>query len=194
MKIKCISNKMSSHLNDSKKASFSVEKLDIEEGKEYTIYALSVFEGSTWYCICDEFYSFYPEWYSSFLFEVTDNRLSRFWNVGFHEENNKILPFLGFSEWAKNPYLYGELFDGNSNHPQAIVFRKYKELMDLEFPDSSISDIAQIGDEEWLICPQCIDAWQSSNSIDALVKCPKCKTIYNNPRYKNEWPHLIIYP
>ena len=60
--------------------------------------------------------------------------------------------------------------------------------MDLEFPDSSISEVAQIGDDEWLICQQCFDAWQSTNYVDALVKCPTCQKIYNNPRYKNPWP------
>ena len=194
MKIKCILNEMFPTLNNTENFSNSNKIYLLKEGKEYTVYALSVFEGCTWYSICDEFYSFYPKWYSFEFFKVSDNRPSRFWLVGFNEENNKILPFLSFPEWANDLYFYYALIEGNSNDPQAIIFRKYKELMDLEFPDSSISDITQIGDEEWLICTQCIDAWQSSNSIDALVKCPKCKTIYNNPRYKNEWPHLIIDP
>ena len=181
MKIKCISNRDYSSFN---------EESYIKERKEYTTYALSVFEGSIWYCICDEMYTFYPRWYSSIFFKITDNRLSRFWIGGYRKENDKILPFLTFPEWVRNPYFYGELIENNSNDPNAIIFRKYKELMDLEFPDSSISETAQIGDGEWLICPKCIDAWQSKSDRDALVKCPKCQTIYNNPRYKNEWPHL----
>ena len=62
--------------------------------------------------------------------------------------------------------------------------------MDLEFPDSSIIEIAQIIDDEWLMCSFCIDAWQCKNEIDALVKCPKCNKVLNNPRYQNEFPHL----
>jgi hypothetical protein len=186
MRIKFISNKMASSLGHTK--NYSDEIFYIEERKEYIVYALSVIEGSIWYCICDKVYSFYPRWYSSIFFDVIDNRPSRFWIVGFREENNKILPFLSFPEWANDPYFYGELIDGNSDDSEAIIFSKYKEFIDLEFSDSSISDIAQIGDDEWLICPQCMEAWQSTNNKDALVRCPKCQTILNNPRYKNEWP------
>ena len=53
-----------------------------------------------------------------------------------------------------------------------------------------ISEIAQIGDDEWLICPTCLDAWQYNDDKDALVRCPKCLKVLNNPRYKNEYPHL----
>ena len=136
MKIKCISSKNSS----------CNEKFYIKEGKEYTTYALSVFDGTMWYCICDEVYNFYPKWYSSIFFKIIDNRLSRFWISGYREENNRILPFLSFPEWAKDPYFYGELIEDNSNDPNAIIFKKYKELMDLEFPDPSISEKAQVGD------------------------------------------------
>jgi hypothetical protein len=62
--------------------------------------------------------------------------------------------------------------------------------MDLEFPDSSISETAQVGDGEWLICPSFIDAWKYGSNREALVRCPKCLKVYNNPRYKNEYPHL----
>lgn len=59
-----------------------------------------------------------------------------------------------------------------------------KELIDLEFPDPSIKELAQVGDSEWLICPNCIDAWLWPNDKDALVRCPKCEKVFNNPRYK----------
>jgi uncharacterized CHY-type Zn-finger protein len=61
--------------------------------------------------------------------------------------------------------------------------------MNLEFPDPSIVESAQIGDDEWLICPKCIDAWKSTTR-DALVICPNCKKMFINPRYKNE---LLYY-
>lgn len=182
MKIKCISNKKSSYDG----------QFHIEECKEYTTYALSVFDDTMCFCICDEVYDFYPLWYSSILFEITDNRLSRFWIGGCREEKNRILPFLSFPEWVKDPYFFEKLIEGDRNDPNAIIFRKYKELMDFEFPDPTISETAQIGDSEWLICPKCMDAWQSKNDKDALVKCPKCWTIFNNPRYKNEYPIITL--
>ena len=65
-----------------------------------------------------------------------------------------------------------------------------KELMDLEFPDPSISVSADVGGENWLICPDCLDAWECKNNIDALVKCPKCMKKLNNPRYTNRLDQL----
>ena len=56
--------------------------------------------------------------------------------------------------------------------------------MDLEFLDPSISNFAEIADDDWLMCPKCIDAWKSKGDRDALVKCSKCLTIFKNPRYK----------
>jgi uncharacterized C2H2 Zn-finger protein len=185
MKIKCITNQTLSVppelLN---KYSIDTENFSIKPGKEYIVYAVWIYLGYIWYCICDEDKTFYPMWNPSMLFEITDNRLSRYWIFSLDEDNDKRAPFLSFPEWANDPYFYEELVDGNSIDINAVIFKKYKELMELEFPNSSISEIAQIGDEEWLICPKCVDAWQSTNDKDALVKCPKCQTIFNNPRYK----------
>jgi hypothetical protein len=190
MKVTCTTNKKSAIPLDLLENYSTGESCSVNPGKEYIVYAVWIYLGYIWYCICDENYMFYPMWKPGMLFEVTDNRLSRYWIFSLDEDNNKKVPFLGFPEWANDPYFYSELVDGNGGDSNAIVFKKYKELMDLEFPNSSISAIAQIGDENWLICPQCIDAWQSTNNKDALVKCPKCHTVYNNPRYKNDWPHL----
>ncbi len=138
----------------------SYEKFSVKEGYEYTVYALGINYGHIWYCICNGNY-FFPKWNPSTLFEVVDNRLSRYWVFGLDEDDNKKVPLLSFPEWVNDEYFYGELVDGNSDDPNTIIFRKYKELMDLEFPDSSITKTAQIGDEEWLICPDCIAAWHS---------------------------------
>jgi hypothetical protein len=186
MKVKCISNKIPVSLNDTKNDSISNREFDVKEGREYVVYALNVFKKYTWYCICEES-DFYPMWNPCVLFDIIDTRLSRFWIVGCDEDN---MPFLSFPEWVNDAYFYGELIENNSDDINAVVFRKYKKLMDLEFPDLSISTTAEIADKDWLICPKCIDAWESSNDQDALVKCPICRTIFNNPRYKNEWPHL----
>jgi len=181
VRIKCIKNK-----------TLSEEPFYSELGKIYIVYAFGIFREYFKYCICDESYSFYPLWNPANFFEIIDGCCSRYWLVGLREDNNEKIPFLSFPEWANNPYFYGELVDGNKNDTNAIIFRKYKALMDLEFPDPSITEKAEIGDRDWLICPKCIDAWEWKDDRDALVKCPKCRTIFNNPRYKNEYPHLNI--
>lgn len=157
-------------------------------GKEYTVYALSEYYQSTWYCICDETYTYYPMWIPAPFFELADNRISRYWVFTFKEDREKNRFFFGFPEWANQIDFYDNLTDGNQKEVQ--IFKAYKKNMDLEFPDSSISELAEIGDVEWLMCAHCVDAWQSANEQDGLVQCPKCTKIYNNPRYKNEWPHL----
>ncbi len=189
MKIKCITNKTSNLPQEIlQNYKISYKEFSVKEGIEYTVYALGMNYGYIWYCICDNNHFFYPEWNPSPLFEIVDNRLSRYWVLGLGEDNSKKVPLLSFPEWTNDEYFYGELVDGNSNDPNAIIFKKYKELMDLEFSDSSITETAQIGDEEWLICPKCLDAWQSKNNQDALVKCPKCQQVLNNPRYKHVSP------
>ena len=190
MKVKCIANiknAVPSDLLDN----YSVgDFFSVEKEKEYIVYAVWVYLDYIWYCICNRTNAFYPFWIPSMLFEIIDHRLSRYWIFGIDEDNNKKVPFLSFPEWVNDSNFYEDLVDGTSNDKNASIFKKYKELMSLEFPDSSISETAQVGDDGWLICPQCIDAWQSEIKIDALVKCPKCETIFNNPRYNNEWPHL----
>ena len=104
--------------------------------------------------------------YPSTLFELTDNRLSRYWVLDFDEENNIKTPYLSFQEWANNPFFYKKLIEGDFSSAQALTFQKYKDLMDLEFPDSLISENAQLGDEEWLICPTCIDRASASKVRD----------------------------
>lgn len=44
---------------------------------------------------------------------------------------------------------------------------------------------AVILDQDWLMCPDCIDAWESSIQ-KATVICPKCSHSFHNPRYTNQ--------
>ena len=156
--------------------------------KQYIVYALSEYYQNTWYCICDELYTYYPKWVPQQFFQLIDNRISRYWIFSFKEDLDKNRFFFGYTEWATQLDFYDNLTDGEER--EVRIFKSYRELMDLEFPDSSISEAAQIGDNIWLICPICIDPWQYNGDRDALVKCPKCQKIFNNPRYKNEYPRL----
>jgi hypothetical protein len=167
-----------------------LDHFSVFPGNEYIVYSVGILYDFVWYCILDEDRTFYPMWNPEMLFEITDKRLSRYWVFSLDNGKDKKDPFLSFPEWANNPYFYEELLDGDSSDSNAIIFRKYKELMDLEFPNPLISDTAEIGDREWLICPKCIDAWNSECNLDALVRCPKCNTIFNNPRYIDRQSYL----
>lgn len=192
MIIKCIDNNTSALAHDKfEERLISPDKFPLIKEKTYTVYALAQIEGNIWYSICDESYFLYPMWRPFPLFEIIDNRLSRYWVFAFQEWENKKQLFLSFPEWANDADFYGELVEGNSCDKNAVIFRKYKDLMDLEFPDNSITEIAQVGDKEWLICPICIDAWNCSNDQDGMVKCPKCGKVLQNPRYQNR-PNISL--
>lgn len=194
MKIKCIYKKWSDvpiSVVSSNNLIVNESEFYLDLEKEYIVYGMTIRDGCFWYYVCDRLFSYFPRWKPSFFFEVSDPRLSRYWVYSNKklEDYLKSYPIITFPEWASNhPDFYDKLSDGNEK--EVMIFKSYKELMDLEFPDPSISKIAQIGDAEWLICPYCSEAWQYGADLDALVKCPICLNLSNNPRYKNDDPRL----
>ena len=101
-------------------------------GKDYVVYAMTVFLGHFWYYVCDENYTYYPIWNPAPLFMLVDNRVSPHWRLGFHEGNNpgEVIPILAFKEWAEDPLFYDHLTDGQKEAVE--VFVRYKTLMDAE--------------------------------------------------------------
>jgi len=162
---------------------------DLELEKEYIVYGMTIRDNFTWYFICEESTSRYPGWYPSPFFEVIDSSLSRFWIYTYKKLDNYITQrcVFSFPEWANNhPDFYDRLTDWEEE--ETAIFKKYKELMDLEFEDPAITEYAQQEEDGWLICWSCYEAWQLFNTLDALIKCPKCEKILNNPRYvKSEY-------
>ncbi len=85
-----------------------------------------------------------------------------------------VHPIITYPEWANNhPEYYDKLTDGDEE--EVSLFKTYKELMDVEFPDHSITESAAVGDSEWLICPDCMDAWNSPGDKDGMVICPNAR-------------------
>ena len=186
MKIKYIGNLNGKFTEKIKELNFPYENEKI--GNIYTVFAISNFSGYTSYCIDEELSQ--PMWYPHILFEIIDPRISRYWIYKLKANlSNKAFPFFGFSEWVQDPNFYTNLVDGDVEEMK--IFEKYKKKMELEFPNSSIQDKANIGDEQWLMCPYCIDAWEDPDKTMALVVCPKCLKTMQNPRNKDELPHLL---
>lgn len=193
MKAICINNQFSLlpenlRLRYSPNCRFSISE-SITVNKIYVIYAALSLNGYPGYFICDDDTDVYPLWYPSNFFNIIDSRLSRYW-IGSVQEDDKTKTtlFFGFFEWANEDFFHDHLIDGEAR--EMDLFRKYKQLMDLEFPDSAITQAASIGDQEWLICPSCLDAWKNSNCDDALVMCPICHQTFCNPRYQNKFPRI----
>lgn len=154
---------------------------NLKMGQEYIVYAMAIYDGSVWYAIRE-----YEEYCTAYfrpssLFAVIDNRISRYWVFAQDKVNDKVYSRWAFPEWAEDLFYVSNLVEGSKR--ENTLLSEYMELMDLEFPDPEISEIAQIGDDEWLICPTCMDAWVSPSGGDALVICPKCQRKMKNPRY-----------
>jgi hypothetical protein len=94
--------------------------------------------------------------------------------LGIHLKDAKILLETLTTALKKMP---------DADDCEADILKTYKEPTNLKFQDPSLNQFAQIGDEEWLICPLCIDPWISRDTLDVLAQCPKCRTIFRNPRF-----------
>src|SRR4028118_446267 len=130
MKIRCIANTGANlpesyflpHLGYKKESEFQ-----LSVGKEYIVYALYEWEGKIWYYICDERYTYYPIHNPAPLFEVVDNRISKYWR--FKLAPNGLLT-LAFEQWFSDPYFYDKLTD--QEEQAVLIFEHVKDLIDAE--------------------------------------------------------------
>ena len=165
--------------------------LDITVGQTYTVYAIAIRNCYPWYFISDDSSDrpSYPIAHAAAFFIETDVRVSSCWTVGFRganmkDEGMKEVLF-AFKEWVDDEMFFEHLIDGNKNCME--LFRQYKEFMDMEFPLSSVTDTADLVHDNWLMCPKCIDAWET-DSVLGMVRCPKCSTTFLNPKYSPSSP------
>lgn len=181
MKIKCLTtiNKYIQTENEFQDKSNLVEYNYLEIGKIYTVYGMIIDRGQLCYYICDRSHQNFPISRPFNLFELVDRRPSRYW-LFFFTEGYRTYPCWMFPEWFDNPYFQDRLTDGEKE--EIAIFLHYKKLMDLEYPDDAVKEHAGIADEKWLLCPICINAWESV-SKDGMVICPSCHNIMHNPRY-----------
>lgn len=88
--------------------------LELELGKEYLVYGVVFWSNIPFLYIFKDGGDDYPKPVPIDFFEVSDARLSRFWLLScFNEEgegySSSLLPEL----WAKNPYFYERLIEGD---------------------------------------------------------------------------------
>ena len=149
-------------------------------GREYTVYGLLFTGGALRYLIYED--NLVPLWHPASMFAVVSDRVSRYWRLANWSDSGGYFVVISFPEITESPLAFDSLSDGDREALNAFYERK--QLADLEFPDPSIQvqEVARLLDGDWLQCPFCADAWQSK-SLDALVRCPTCQKISNNPRY-----------
>jgi hypothetical protein len=160
---------------------------DLVPGKDYVVYGIMLdtsFLRFPLYLLSGEDHYYWPYHYPAPLFNVVDARISRHWVYSFEEDrvgNSFDMNFL-FREWVNDPLFFTNLFEGEPE--VARIFDHYRELMDLEFPDPSVSNTAMDLGEGWVMCPFCDDSWEADN-LNAMVRCPTCKKLSHNPIYKD---------
>ena len=105
---------------------------DLTVGREYIVYAMTLFHGHMWYYICDDMYTYYPIWNPAALFEVTDSRLPSNWRYSSFPSRNDAGEIVLFApeRWAHDPYYYDQLTDGVREYVEN--FRALKAVIDQE--------------------------------------------------------------
>lgn len=186
MLVQCIGNQFSevdvpSASEEVIRESFgSYDRHPLTEGSCYVVYGIETRLGISWYYIADENYNqsnhFYPLAYPSCFFLVKDDRPSSCWVKGKRVSKDSIT---SFKEWVGEKAFFEGLVNGEDREVQ--IFRKYKDLMDLEYAIPSVRDQAQILEGDWLMCPKCDEVWQNHSSLE-MILCPKCQSIYLNQK------------
>jgi hypothetical protein len=188
MKVQCVYNSNEKFFKKKYKYQFpeNYEK-DLIIGKKYNVYGLLFYDDKFKYLIFDENNT--PFWCLNNLFEILDNKISNYWYIKFFQEEYQIDAIWGYYELVNEEEHYDNLLKENKDNliieeEKALdIFYKRKKEMDMEFPNFSVKEKANTIDQNWLMCPKCMDAWES-NSIFGMIECPKCNSIVHNPRYK----------
>jgi Zn-finger nucleic acid-binding protein len=186
MLVQCIENRFSdekvpSVAKEVIRESFgSYQQYPLTKGSYYVVYGIETRSSIPWYYVSDGNYNqsdhFYPLAYPYCFFFVKDDRPSSCWVKGKRASEESIT---SFKEWVEEEAFFEGLVNGEDREGQ--IFRKYKDLMDLEYAIPSVRDQVQILDDDWLMCPQCDEVWQNNSSLE-MILCPKCQSIYLNDK------------
>ncbi|NEQ41548.1 MAG: hypothetical protein F6K40_37285 [Okeania sp. SIO3I5] len=130
MKIRCIGNTgafLPENYLDQKRGYTKELKLPLTIGKEYVVYAIYERQQQVWYYIADDNFMYYPMRTPAPLFEVVDNRISKYWR--FDLRPNGLLR-LAVLRWLNDPHFYEKLTDQEA--AEVDLFKRIKAFMDIE--------------------------------------------------------------
>ena len=106
-------------------------EVDLEIGREYTVYGVVFWDNSPWYYLCSEEDDDYPKPFAAEFFNISDGRLSAYWRLcSLDHGNGDVLSLLVFEEWGQDPSFYERLIDGDQAASESFI--KYRNLMDDE--------------------------------------------------------------
>ncbi|MEI7050702.1 hypothetical protein WCL09_09950 [Pseudomonas koreensis] len=137
MKVRCKTNKIDNSFTQDtatrleRYISISDSELDIEIGKEYTVYGIEFWDNCPWIYICADSYDEYPKPFALDFFEITEQKLSSYWVLNSKDTyNKKVKTQFVFCEWADDDSFYEKLID--EDEACVITFEKYRKAMDIE--------------------------------------------------------------
>ncbi|TFC22116.1 hypothetical protein E3O55_19020 [Cryobacterium sp. MDB1-18-2] len=94
-------------------------------GRDYPVFAITVFLGSAWYYILNDDGHDWPTSTPSALFDVTDGSLPASWIVGYNRFTvEEQFPLISFPEWADDRGFYERLLDREPNAVQVFTARR----------------------------------------------------------------------
>lgn len=116
-------------LNDAIGISAS-SNFSVTVGRDYAVYAITVFKGNTWYYVLNDDGHQYPVWQLAQLFDVVDPTIPESWEYGFVQPDNAEpgFPLISFPEWAQDHYFYERLVDGDQ--ATADIFARRRREID----------------------------------------------------------------
>lgn len=160
------------------------ESLSLTVQQTYVVYATRQDVTGAWFFVADDLFSDigYPFAYPSFFFYLIDGRLSRYWTKPkITEADGQRTEFRAFKEWVSDRVFYERLIDGSRS--ERDIFCKYKELMDLEFPNPMKYRPIVYIDNDWCQCDACGHVWENHQSDNGMLRCPQCRKVFIDPRW-----------
>jgi hypothetical protein len=148
----------------------------------------------TWFFVADDDFSFteYPLAYPSLFFNMIDGRVSKYWtNPAITEVDGHRTEFRAFKEWMSDPMFYERLVDWHKT--ENAIFREYKELMDIEFPNPIKYKPVSYIEDDWCQCVACEHVWENFQTDSGMLRCPKCRQVLIDPRWAEPIQQEILF-
>ena len=139
MKVKCLTETIDPMIHNKKLIEWAKNsELEITQGKIYTVIAISKYLDIFFYYIIGDESGNYPLAFPTDLFEIIDNRVSKYWDVFIEKidtitelelQNNDVI---SFNEWTLNKDSFYENLLEEEKH-EISVFNTYKDKIFFEF-------------------------------------------------------------
>ncbi len=132
MIVKCLSNTGAALPNtclDTRAGISSDTVFPLTRGREYVVYAFTIYLAHIWYFIINDDQLPWPVWAPAPLFEVAEGSIPQGWAYGyFRFANGDQCPLVSFPEWAADYEFYERLVDGGIAERE--VFQSWREVLE----------------------------------------------------------------